>query len=964
MITKKYLGKTHFPRFRKISVGLLGLMLIFVSCQKRNTEADLTGELSFVSFEQPPAEARPFVRWWWNGNHLEKEEIARQLDVLHQAGVGGVEINPIAMPEDAADIGTKSITWLSPEWNDMLVFATEEAKKRGMIADLIVGSGWPFGGEFLKEEEAIQRIIVNRIPCSGGQVLREDPDGLYRKAVASLSRSHEAAKSHELVFIRLVPVQAGSVEEITDLTGDFRTKQKLDFTVPPGEYELVYGILQRSNREVMHGAPGAAGPVMNHYKKEITRAYLNRLKKISEDTGKPLSELIRALFCDSIELDGSNWTDGLGDIFYETYGYRIEPWFPFVFYNPYTGYGDDHFSDGFGDQVNRVRFDYNQLLVDVFLDNFTQEFQNFCTENGVLCRYQAYGTPFLMGLTEGNMIADIPESNNWIYSTDMDADAWYWNQGHGYMIWNMYAASGGHLTGKKIVSNEAMTNTRGVFKASLEEIKQHDDMNFITGMNHAVLHGYNYSPPEAGFPGWVRYGAYFNEKNTWWPFFRKWADYNARLSWVFQNSQPVKTIAILAPEADLWTQHGLTRNQFHTQPWYVHRLWEPIIQTGSSCDYVSQKVIARSQTDGGKLSYGPMSYDAVFLGNVESMVPQAARVLLDFVKQGGTLVAIGSVPKRSPSFRDADVNDSLVVSFFDQIQRDFPDRFFVINPPEKEEELLSWTNALFEKTAIPKDLGISDPVNHVWQIHKRAGDKEVWFFANSHRNNPAVFTASFPTGEKTPWIWNPEEGTRKVFPYGRDKDKLTIKLAPLQSLLLVFEPDDVKAPESPENSEVKQVMALKGPWEAVFQPVYGGPFSQTFTNLSEFGTSEDPRLNGFAGTVIYTTTFESSGEGEWLDLGKTNKGVVEVFLNGKPAGISWYGKPVFNIAHALVKGDNRLEIKYTSVLSNYVTTLTDNPTARKWTQGYTKIPNGLEGVPVILTGNNNLPGSGDSLHPE
>ncbi len=46
-----------------------------------------------------------------------------------------------------------------------------------------------------------------------------------------------------------------------------------------------------------------------------------------------------------------------------------------------------------------------------------------------------------------------------------------------------------------------MTNTKGVFKTSLDEIKQHDDMNFITGINHSVLHGYNYSPVEAGFPG-------------------------------------------------------------------------------------------------------------------------------------------------------------------------------------------------------------------------------------------------------------------------------------------------------------------------------------------------------------------------------------------------------------------------------------------------------------------------------
>lgn len=93
----------------------------------------------------------------------------------------------------------------------------------------------------------------------------------------------------------------------------------------------------------MHGAPGAAGPVMNHYDRQIIRAYLNRLNKISKDTGTPLSELIRALFCDSIELDGANWTDSFGEIFFENYGYQLEPWFPFVFYDPYVGYPEDNF---------------------------------------------------------------------------------------------------------------------------------------------------------------------------------------------------------------------------------------------------------------------------------------------------------------------------------------------------------------------------------------------------------------------------------------------------------------------------------------------------------------------------------------------------------------------------------------------------------------------------------------------
>lgn len=926
---------------------LLGIYLLLPSCNSvSNGKND---DSLFTRFVNPPPEARPFVRWWWNGNHITEKEIRRQLDVLQQAGIGGIEINPIEMPPEAVDIGTTALTWLSPEWNRLLALASEEAQERGMITDLIVGSGWPFGGEFLKEGEAIQRVIIHKIPCKEGDFIREDLESLYRKAKEALSRRmQEEAKSREVVFIRLVPENIQTVAEITDLTDTFRQNGKLSFTVPPGRYHLAYGILQRSNREVMHGAPGAAGPVMDHYRKEITLAYLGRLQKISEDTGIPLSRMIRALFCDSIELDGANWTDGMEELFFSEYGYRLEPWFPFVFYDPYTGYPQENNSQEFSDLIRRVRYDYNKLLVSTFLKNFTRAFQDFCTENGLLCRYQAYGTPFLMGMTEGNMIPDIPESNNWIYSADMNAEEWKWNQGHGYMIWNLYAASGGHLTGKKIISCEAMTNTRGVFKTSLDEVKRHDDMNFITGINHSVLHGYNYSPPEAGFPGWVRYGAYFSEQNPWWPFFSKWAAYNARLSAVFQNTSPVKNIAILGPEADIWSTKGLTRVPFHTEPWYCNRLWEPISQAGFSCDYISEKIIREGIIQNGTLNFGPMSYKTIFLCGVSSITPETALALRDFVTSGGKLVTVDRIPGRSLSLQNATENDSIIKNTMMEIASGFPNRFLQAEAPESEQHLLPWTIEILKKADIQPDVRIIHPDKNIFQIHKKHDDKEIWFFVNSNNAATIQVDAVFPTGKKTPWVWNPEDGTRYIHPYEKNPAHLTIELGPLESRLLVFEPGKKGKPENiPQPRPAEKLLGIQGPWKVQFEHTDGSRFERTFDFPDEFGTSADDQLSNFAGTVIYTTDFHSGGTGNFLLLDKVNKGVTEVFLNGKPAGINWYGQPAFRISGLLNNGNNHLEIRYTTVLSNYAKSLKDNATARKWTSGFENIPIGLEGEVTI-----------------
>ena len=53
-------------------------------------------------FKNPPAVYRPFVRWWWNGNKVNKEELARELSILKNAGIGGVEITPfLSLAEQA-----------------------------------------------------------------------------------------------------------------------------------------------------------------------------------------------------------------------------------------------------------------------------------------------------------------------------------------------------------------------------------------------------------------------------------------------------------------------------------------------------------------------------------------------------------------------------------------------------------------------------------------------------------------------------------------------------------------------------------------------------------------------------------------------------------------------------------------------------------------------------------------------
>ena len=544
-----------------------------------------------------------------------------------------------------------------------------------------------------------------------------------------------------------------------------------------------------------------------------------------------------------------------------------------------------------------------------------------------------------MGMAEGYLVPDIPESNGWIFSPD----AYH----HGYYVWNKYASSGGHLTGKSIISSEAMTNTHGVFQTTLEYIKHDDDMNFIMGINHSVLHGFNYSPPEAGFPGWVRYGTYFSEQNSWWQYFKYWAEYNARLSAVFQYCKPVVDVAILAPTADWLSTAGLARVPFHLQPWYCHRLWEPIHQIGGAADYLSEKVIQESDKKSGKLKYGAMAYKMLILPEVETIKPETAQALEEFASVGGKIIFVAKQPSRSPCLKEAALNDQSVKNAISEIIDRYPRKVAVVSKPIDESDLIPWTEKLFHHFEIKHPVHISPPNENVFQIHHECEGRDIFFFVNSNFDESIDFKAVFQTETKTPWRWDAETGQRTPFAYNSSKNRLTIHLEPLESLLLVFEPQLEKQFDKNGQRQLDNVIEINGSWHVRFEPMFNTFFEIEVSELDDLSQSQDMRFANFAGTVIYQTDFKvEETESYLLDLGNVY-GVSEVKLNDQPLGIKWYGRHRYLCSNAIVNGENHLEIKITTVLLNYVKSLTNNPTAQIWTQDQKPVSVGLVG-PVRL----------------
>lgn len=906
--------KRQWPPARKFLA-----VCIFLSCIWFHARADAL----YTRFRNPDAQARPFLYWFWNGNCVTTQEVVREIGVMKAGGFGGFAIFPIGTVTERIP-GYDPLLWGSPEWCEVVKAACLEAQRLGMKADLVMSCGWPFGGRFLEPEHYIQRIVTQSMPIIGERTLVKTVDELLEQNKRERQKKNSDVTTETLHFIRLIPEGAEDLSQIVDLGSRIKPDGSFEIPLRKGKnYRLVWGVRQRGFRTIVNGTPDIKGPALDHFNRQAVLNYLKRIDEIERRIGIPLRELFRALRCDSIELENANWSDDFARAFTQAYGYDPSPWYPFLFYGLDASFPtDDLVSERLLKRIEQARFDFHRFVVDRFHSAFTQTVRDYCTSKGVAFCYQAYGHPSLIGMPEGYLIPEIPEGNTWLFSYPVPGhekpvyteESYWWNRDHGYMIWNKYAAAGGHLTSRRIISCETATNTRQNYDASLEDIKQSCDMTMITGINHFVGHIYNFSPPEAPFPGWVRYTTYFSERNTWWKHVGLWSDYSARLSSVLQDSRAVTDIGIISAEYDVWTRHGFSRAAFQKNPTYLFHLWESLANIGSTCDYLSQGVLDKAfDAACDPLLHFP--YKALVLGEVRSITERTADILEAFVQRGGKLVFVGTVPERLLAHgTDKAERKSTRMK---KLLRNYPEQV-VLRPSPGNLPSIAWTQALLRAVGETPPLRISNPVEYAGQIQCTRGKERIYFFSNSNRRKNVTLKVRFPESELYPWIWDPHTGDRQPLRTANGIAEITME--PVGSKLVVFDDTPYPAERQEEEPYLSPTPMIVGrSWEVTFHPVIGEPFHRMLPQLIEFTT--DSQLQTFSGDAVYRCTFTADREYGRLDLGDVNRGVTRVILNGIDLGTKWYGRHEYDLRGALRKGENRLEVCYTSLVKNYMLTI-------------------------------------------
>ena len=100
---------------------------------------------------------KPWVRWWWPGSAVDRDSLTRQLEELARVGVGGVEITPIY---GAKGYEQRYIDFLTPTFMSMLEHVGRQGQRLGLGIDMATGTGWPFGGPWVRTDDALARTVL------------------------------------------------------------------------------------------------------------------------------------------------------------------------------------------------------------------------------------------------------------------------------------------------------------------------------------------------------------------------------------------------------------------------------------------------------------------------------------------------------------------------------------------------------------------------------------------------------------------------------------------------------------------------------------------------------------------------------------------------------------------------------------------------------------------------------------
>lgn len=461
-------------------------------------------------FQNPDPSARPMMRWWWFGPQVDRDDLARDLDQMAAAGIGGVECS-FVYPMSAQSDRFLSETFLAD-----VGFAAEAAEQRGLRFDVTLGSGWPYGGPHIDETTASRRIHWEReevrMHAQKLPVPRAWPHDEFIAAYIGEGTQADAPEE----FVQLETELVGEVAHIVVPAGR-------------GPRVLLAAISRPTGQTLKRAAAGAEGWALDHLSRTAADTHIAAV-------AEPLiaaagAERIRTVFCDSLEVYDADWTPHMPQEFTSRRGYDLLPhlW-------KLTTTSDAH---------RGLRADFFRTVTELLEDNFIAVMAGWAQSKKLVFRIQGYGEP--------------PATvSSYRHAHAFEGEGWGWDT----VTACRWASSAGQIYDKQIISSETWTwNHSPSFRSTPLDILGEAHDHLLMGINQFVGHGWPTSPRPPQQPGRpAELGRVFyasgalDDRNAWWDAAPALWGTLHRLSWLMRQGTRLSQVGVYVPARDIYAK--------------------------------------------------------------------------------------------------------------------------------------------------------------------------------------------------------------------------------------------------------------------------------------------------------------------------------------------------------------------------------------------------------------------------
>ena len=631
-----------------------------------------------AAFPKPPREYGT-IHWAIWGGQQTREKILADIEQIEANGTF------VVMIDNSRGLRPK---YFSPEYLDLVKFAVEECKKRGMKVWIEGDAGYPdgFAGGRISSDYpglGMQAIVADaRYSVVAGQTLRipVPPDTL---GILAYNRQLGA---------RVLPIPADG---------------QLKWTAPdPGGSEVVFvrhvfrsSPTRYTNREDGTADKDSRYSLIDYLNPEATRTYLNLiLETYAKVVGAEFGKTILGFRGDETDFTGfMPWTPKLLETFKAAKGYDLQP------------YIAQFFEPALSEEARRAKADYWDVWSGLFRDSFFKPLADWCA---------AHGMEYMTHLNHEELMIDLNRGEDLVRNEGAFFRDMRYVQVPGVDNLNQIgpgivadfpklATSAAHLFGRPQVWEEegGSPYQAGKFVA---------DYNFVRGMNFLQIRGMNAAAaPDA--PRLLNPAAAM----SW---------YVNRASYLLASGRPAAQVALYHPTDSMW--YGDKEADDVTV-----RLVTELMERQVDFDHIDLDALTSvCALDGGVLrNLSGQAYRAVIVPASSEIDKRALERLRSFAAAGGRVIFVGRTP-------------ALVVgrSFLNP-EPGAPDLSFATLEPAPH-----ITDRVVAALP-PPDVALDAPCPPIKYIRRTFKDGDAYFFFNES-DRPQTRTATLAgTGQVQVW---------------------------------------------------------------------------------------------------------------------------------------------------------------------------------------------------------------------